>query len=162
MRSPNGAQQFFVPDGPTGMLHQTTEGLEFFWSEAYLFPPFLHKAAIGVECDFADYADYIWFSSRGMATPDDRSQPCGKLTDLERLRDIVKCARIQRLDDILFIVTNSEHDNRQTWKGLTHSSTRLFAPHTRHVDIEEDCVIVNHPQLHEGIVPVVRLSDRKP
>ena len=71
--SPNGSQQIFVSDGSTSMLHQTTKSLVLFWSEAYLFTLFLHKAAIGVERDVADYADHIWFSNWGMAPPDDCS-----------------------------------------------------------------------------------------
>jgi hypothetical protein len=70
-RTPNRSQQIFVFDGSAGMLHQTTEGLVFFWSEVDLFALFLYEAAIGVERDLAHDADQIWFSHRGVATPDD-------------------------------------------------------------------------------------------
>ena len=55
------------------MLHQTPEGLIFFWSEMYLFALLLYKAAIGVEHNITHYADQIWFFTRGMAPPNDSS-----------------------------------------------------------------------------------------
>jgi hypothetical protein len=37
----------------------------------YLFALLLDEAAIGIERDVTHYADHIWFSNRGLTTPDD-------------------------------------------------------------------------------------------
>src|ERR1700727_2131934 len=70
-RPPNRSQQIVVFHRSTGMLHQTTESLVFLRSEMYLFALLLDEAAIGIERDVTHNADHIWFSNRGLTTPDD-------------------------------------------------------------------------------------------
>src|ERR1700761_2792238 len=101
-----------------------------------IFASLFYSAAICIQSDLSDHDDDLRTSHWNVASANDGSQPCCKLANLKGFCDIVRCATIQSLNDVIFFVAHGEHHDRKMRIALADSAACFFAAHSRHIDVE--------------------------
>src|SRR5260370_15418223 len=93
------------------------------------------------------------------AEPANSSTNSGRqLACLKWLGHIVVGAGLQRLDLVIFTIADRQHKNRHFRVYAPDAPASLYTPHSRHIDIEQDCFIIDHPQAYEAILSIARLT----
>src|SRR5260370_852898 len=101
-------------------------------------------------------------SFRG-AKPANSSTDSGRqLACLKWLGHIVVGAGLQRLDLVILTIADRQHKNRHFRVDASDASTGLYTSYSRHIDIEQDCLIINHPQAYKAILSVTGLTYVEP
>jgi hypothetical protein len=148
-----------MPHRTSRVFHQDAQGLVFFRREVQLLSRLLDAATARVEHEIPHNQWRIGRNGCDTPAANGCSEARGQFADLKGLRNVVACPGIQRLDDILFLIPHRKHDDRQARKALGHSLACFFAAHARHVDVQENSVIIDHSEFHERILAVVCISN---
>jgi hypothetical protein len=161
-RPPDTGQKLIMSHRPSGMLHQDTQRFVLFRRKVYLISTLLDTPAIRVEYDVTHDQRCIRLHGRDAAAANGAPDSRGQLSKLKGLRNVIGGSGIQGLDDVVLIVANGQHDNRQPGKVVRDPPARFLAAHAGHVDVQKNRVVIDHPQSHQRILAVVRVAHREP
>src|ERR1700722_18576812 len=106
----------------TCMLHQITQHLELFGSEANLLPHLFDTMTIGVKHQRANHDSRIGWSCRYFGTTDCRPQPRSQFPNLKGLGHIVVSACIERLHFVILFVSYRKHNDWNMGVGAVNSA----------------------------------------
>src|ERR1700733_15828958 len=147
---------------PACVRHQQMNSVKFARRQVHFDPSSFDAPTDRIEHDGAVRDRHLRGSFRG-AKPADAGTDSGRqLACLKWLWHIVVGAGLQRLDLVILTIADRQHKNRHFRVEAPDAPAGLYPSHSRHIDIEKYCLIINHPQTDKAILSIAGLTDVEP